>query len=113
MNIAPTDADLYDPGAFVGSTHVTAEERARLGRLLEGGGLVDAWRLRHPEETGFTWWDYRAGHFGRGLGMRIDLMLLSPDLAGRLTGIRVARAYRKGPGPSDHAPLVATFDQPA
>jgi exodeoxyribonuclease III len=112
MNIAPTDADLYDPAAFVCSTHVTAEERARLGRLLEGG-LVDAWRLRHPEETGFTWWDYRAGHFGRGLGMRIDLMLLSPDLAGRLTDIRVARAYRKGPGPSDHAPLVATFDQPA
>jgi len=112
-NVAPTDADLYDPAAFVGSTHVTPEERDRLARLLAAGGLADAWRLRHPEETGFTWWDYRAGHFGRGLGMRIDLLLLSPDLADRLQDVRVARAYRKGPGPSDHAPLVATFDDPA
>jgi exodeoxyribonuclease III len=111
VNIAPTDADLYDPAAFIGSTHVTPDERGRLGRLLEGG-MVDAWRLLHPEETGFTWWDYRAGHFGRGLGMRIDLLLLSADLAGRLTGIQVARAYRKGPGPSDHAPLLATLDDP-
>jgi exodeoxyribonuclease-3 len=44
--------------------------------------------------------------------MRIDLLLLSADLAGRLTGIQVARAYRKGPGPSDHAPLLATLDDP-
>jgi exodeoxyribonuclease-3 len=112
VNVAPTDADLYDPAAFVGSTHVTPEERGRLGRLLERGGLVDAWRLRHPEEVGFSWWDYRAGHFGRGLGMRIDLLLLSDDLAGRLADIRVARAYRKGHAPSDHAPLVATLDDP-
>jgi exodeoxyribonuclease III len=113
VNVAPTDADLYDPAAFVGSTHVTPEERARLGRLLKQGDLADAWRLQHPEETGFTWWDYRAGHFGRGLGMRIDLLALSPDLAARLTGVRVARAFRKGPAPSDHAPLVATLDDPA
>jgi exodeoxyribonuclease III len=105
FNVAPTDADLYDPAAFVGATHVTAAERGRLGRLA-GGGLVDAWRHLHPEEAGFTWWDYRAGHFHRGLGMRIDLVLLSPDLADRLADIRVVRAYRKGPGPSDHAPLL-------
>jgi exodeoxyribonuclease III len=103
MNIALTDADLHDPEALVGSTHVTPEERARVARLLEQG-LVDAWRLRRPDEPGFTWWDYRAGHFGRGLGMRIDLMLLGPDLADRLTDVHVARSYRKGPGPSDHAP---------
>jgi exodeoxyribonuclease-3 len=113
VNVARTDADLYDPAAFVGSTHVTPEERQRIGRLLKEGDLADAWRLRHPTEPGFTWWDYRAGHFGRGLGMRIDLLALSPDLAGRLREIRVARAYRKGPGPSDHAPLVAELDDPA
>ena len=112
LNVARTDADLYDPAAFVGSTHVTPEERGRVDRLLKEGDLADAWRLLHPEEPGFTWWDYRAGHFGRGLGMRIDLLALSPDLAGRLREIRVARAYRKGPGPSDHAPLVAELDDP-
>jgi exodeoxyribonuclease-3 len=112
FNVCPADIDVYDPVAFAGETHVTPPERERFAALLEAG-TVDAFRALHPDEPGFTWWDYRAGHFGRGLGMRIDLMLLSPDLAGRLTDIRVARAYRKGPGPSDHAPLVATFDQPA
>ena len=108
-NVAPTDADLYDPAAFVGATHVTAAERGRLGRLLDGG-LVDAWRRLHPDEPGFTWWDYRAGHFHRGLGMRIDLALLSPELAGRLAACRVDRRYRKGPAPSDHAPLLVDLD---
>jgi exodeoxyribonuclease-3 len=111
FNVAPSDADVYDPAAFAGATHVTPEERGRLGRLLDGG-LVDAWRRLHPGDAGFTWWDYRAGHFHRGLGMRIDLVLLSPDLAGRLAACRVVRAYRKGPGPSDHAPLVVDLDLP-
>jgi exodeoxyribonuclease-3 len=109
FNVAPADPDVYDPAAFVGSTHVTAEERGRLGRLLDLG-LVDAWRRLHPDEAGFTWWDYRAGHFHKQLGMRIDLVLLSGDLAGRLTDCRVLRAYRKGSAPSDHAPLLAAVE---
>ena len=47
MNVCPTDADVYDPAAFVGSTHVTPEERERLGRVL-AAGLVDAYRALHP-----------------------------------------------------------------
>ncbi|HZD01232.1 MAG TPA: exodeoxyribonuclease III [Actinomycetes bacterium] len=109
LNVAPGDLDLYDPAAFTGATHVTAEERGRLARLLEDGGLVDAWRHLYPEEPGFTWWDYRAGHFHRGLGMRIDLVLLARQLAPRVAACRVAREYRKGPSPSDHAPLLLTL----
>jgi exodeoxyribonuclease-3 len=102
MNIAPTDADVYDPEAFVGSTHVTAAERDRLAAI----GLVDAYRRVHPEEPQFTWWDYRAGHFHKGLGLRIDLALMSPELAGRLKECGIDRNFRKGPKPSDHAPLL-------
>jgi exodeoxyribonuclease-3 len=105
FNIAPTDVDVYDPAAFAGSTHVTEDERGRLRRILEGGALVDGFRRLHPEAVGFTWWDYRAGHFHRGLGLRIDLALLSPDLAARLVRCGIDRSYRKGPKPSDHAPL--------
>ena len=105
MNIARTDQDLYDPAAFVGSTHVTPEERDALERLL-ATGLVDAFRHLHPDEPGFTWWDYRQGHFHRKLGMRIDYALVTPDLAERLTSCGIDRNYRKGPKPSDHAPLL-------
>ena len=106
FNVARTDLDVYDPAAFVGSTHVTEPERARVDALVEAG-LVDAFRAMHPAEPGYTWWDYRAGHFHKQLGMRIDLILLSPDLAGRLVACGIDRGYRKGPKPSDHAPLFA------
>jgi exodeoxyribonuclease-3 len=105
FNVAPADLDVYDPLAFVGSTHVTEEERGRL-RAIQGATLVDAFRSLHPDEPGFTWWDYRAGHFHKGLGLRIDLVLLSHDLASRLVRCGIDRSYRKGPKPSDHAPLL-------
>jgi exodeoxyribonuclease-3 len=105
MNIAPADGDVYDPAAFVGGTHVTPEERGRLESMLDGG-MVDAYRALHPDEVQYTWWDYRAGHFHKGLGLRIDLALVSRALAERLTACGIERDYRKGSKPSDHAPLV-------
>jgi exodeoxyribonuclease III len=105
MNIAPADADVYDPAAFVGGTHVTEEERSRLRAILDTG-LVDAYRAVHPEDVQFTWWDYRAGNFHKGLGLRIDLALVSEDLAGSLVEVGIDRNFRKGKKPSDHAPLL-------
>ena len=110
FNVCPHDADVYDPAAFEGSTHVTAEERARVAALLERGGLVDAYRALHPlPEVGFTWWDYRAGHFHKKLGLRIDLVCVSEALAGSLTDCGIRRDFRKGQKPSDHAPLVCAW----
>ncbi len=109
INIAPADIDVYDPAAFVGGTHVSLEERTRLERILEAG-LVDAYRHLHPDEQQFTWWDYRAGNFHKGLGLRIDLAMLSPDLAQRLRSCGMVRDYRKGKKPSDHAPLLLELE---
>lgn len=116
FNIAPDDRDVFDPAAFVGATHVTDKERDALGRLLECG-LVDVVRQLHPDGPGpFTWWDYRAGAFHKGEGMRIDLALCSTALAGRVRSAEVDREARKrstGEGaPSDHAPLVIDLDEP-
>lgn len=109
INIAPADADVYDPAAFDGSTHVTAQERSRLAAILDAGGLADAYRAVHPDEVQFTWWDYRAGHFHKGLGLRIDLALVSAGLVGRLQECGIDRNFRKGPKPSDHAPVLVRF----
>ncbi len=109
FNIAPTDADLYDPAAFIGSTHVTDEERGRLAAMLEAG-YVDAFRHLEHAEPGFTWWDYRQGHFHRKLGLRIDLVLVREGLAERVVRCGIDRNFRKGPKPSDHAPLLVELD---
>ncbi len=110
LNVCPTDLDVYDPAAFAGSTHVTDQERRRLRAVLERGRLVDVYRRLCPVEPGYTWWDHRAGHFHRRLGLRIDQMLVSEELAGRVRSTAVERSYRKGAKPSDHAPLLLDLD---
>jgi exodeoxyribonuclease III len=110
MNIAPTDADVFDPDAYLGQTHVTPPERAALAEL-EALGLRDVVRDRWPTERVFTYWDYRAGMFHRDLGMRIDLVLASPTVADRVRAAWVDRQARKGSGPSDHAPVIVDLDQ--
>jgi exodeoxyribonuclease-3 len=107
LNVTREDRDVYDPAAFVGGTHVTVDERSRLEAVLGAGALVDAYRHVHPDGQQFTWWDYRQGHFHRGLGLRIDYLLVSEQLAGDLTACGIERDFRKGAKPSDHAPLVA------
>lgn len=109
MNVCPADIDVYDPAAFATETHVTPPERAALEQLAEAGGLHDAFRRLHPDEQQFTWWDYRAGHFHKNLGLRIDLALVSDDIAARLTRAGMERPYRKGSRPSDHAPLLVEW----
>ena len=104
FNVAPDDLDVYDPGAYVGATHVSAAERAALARLRDWG-LVDVVRQFHPEAGFYTWWDYRAGNFHKNLGMRIDHLYASRSIAERVTAAERDRDARKGKLPSDHAPL--------
>lgn len=105
FNIAPTDADVYDPSAFVGATHVSDAERQSLVSLCDWG-LRDVFRERHPESGLYSWWDYRGGAFHKGHGLRIDLVLASASVADRCSFAVVDRAARKGETPSDHAPVL-------
>ena len=111
FNIAPTDRDVYDLKKFVGATHVSPPEREALGAPLEWG-LVDSFRILYDDERLYTWWDYRAGDFHSGRGMRIDLMLVSEPLAKQVTWALVDRNARKGKQgvPSDHAPVILDID---
>jgi exodeoxyribonuclease III len=104
FNVAPTDADVWDPTAFVGSTHVSEAERKAIRNLI-GLGLVDV-PARALKGEPYTYWDYRAGMFHKGEGMRIDLMLLDEQLAARVDDAYIDRDARKGSKPSDHAPVV-------
>jgi exodeoxyribonuclease-3 len=106
FNVTRDDRDVYDPAVFEGATHVTPEERERFELVMKRGGLVDAYRHLHPDDIQHTWWDYRQGHFHRGLGMRLDYVLVAEELAAGLTQAGMIRDFRKGTKPSDHAPVV-------
>ena len=106
LNVAPADADLFDPAVYIGHTHVTPAERQAITYF----GLVDVVRERWPEERIFSYWDYRAGMFHKDLGMLIDLILASQPVAERVQAAWVDRQARKGSGPSDHAPVIVDLD---
>ncbi len=110
FNIAPADLDVYDPRRFVGATHTSAPERDRLGRLLDWG-LTDVFRQQHAAGQLFSWWDYRAGDFHQGRGLRIDLVLASASVAAQSAFVVIDRNARKGQSPSDHAPVVVDLDR--
>ena len=114
FNVCPTDLDVWDPTQVHGATHITPEERSRWASVRDTG-YTDAFRHLNQDEPGFTWWDYRAGHFPKGYGLRIDHALVSTHLAERLEAATVERAYRKvstvpGTKPSDHAPLLVRLN---
>ena len=112
FNIAPDDRDVWDPAAVHGATHVSAPEREALAELCDWG-LVDVFRERYDAGGLYSWWDYRAGNFHKGIGMRIDLILATAPLVAGLGGVLIDRNARKGQSPSDHAPLLADFEVPS
>lgn len=104
FNIAPTDDDVHDPTAWAGSVLCSEAERAAFRELL-ATGLTDSFALFAPPAQRFTWWDYRAAAFQRNMGLRIDHILVSRDLAGRCDVHHIDPTPRRLDKPSDHAPV--------
>jgi exodeoxyribonuclease III len=109
FNIAPEDRDVHDPKAWEGSVHVSEPERAALRSLLDTG-LEDCFRRFEQPEKSFSWWDYRMMAFRRNAGLRIDLVLASRALVQKCDACHIDKAPRRLERPSDHAPVVASFD---
>jgi exodeoxyribonuclease-3 len=109
FNVAPEARDVHDPAAWAGSVLVSEPERAALRALLELG-LLDAFRLFEQPPQSFSWWDYRTFAFRRNHGLRIDLILAGEALRPHCRECRIDSEPRRAERPSDHAPVVATFD---
>jgi exodeoxyribonuclease-3 len=110
FNIAPEDRDVHDPAAWEGQNLVSEPERTALRELLSATGLVDVFRNFEQAERSYSWWDYRMGAFRRNNGLRIDLILAHASLSPRCTRCHIDREPRTLERPSDHAPVIATFD---
>ena len=109
FNVAPTDLDVYDPSKFVNATHVSPPERAELAALKDWG-FTDLFRQHYDAGKVYSWWDYRAGDFHQGRGLRIDLVLGTASVAARSRFCVIDRNARKGQSPSDHAPVIVDID---
>lgn len=108
FNIAPDDRDVHDPESWHEKILCSTPERQALKNMVSLG-LEDTFRLFEQAERSFSWWDYRAAAFRRNLGLRIDLILASRELAAVCAACIIDKAPRKLERPSDHAPVVAEF----
>ena len=106
FNIAPEPDDVHNPKAWEGKVLFSEPEREAFRRLIELG-FVDSFRQFDQPEKSFTWWDYRLNAFKRGMGLRIDHILLSRSLAERCREVSIIKDMRALERPSDHAPVVA------
>jgi exodeoxyribonuclease-3 len=109
MNVAPEDRDVHNPKRWEGKIHVSEPEREALRKVMNVG-FVDGFRLFDQPEKQFSWWDYRLKAFERGWGLRIDLALLSPEVAKRCRSCTIDIEPRRRERPSDHAPVVLELD---
>jgi exodeoxyribonuclease-3 len=107
-NVVPTDRDIYPSKSWDDDALLQPESRAAFRRLLDQG-WTDAIRALHPTEPMFTFWDYMRNRWARDAGLRIDHLLLSPDLARRLADAGVDRHVRGRENASDHAPAWAVL----
>ena len=102
-NVVPTDRDIYPSKSYAGNALLQPGPRDAFRRLL-AQGWTDALRARHPDATVYTFWDYKRQRWERDAGLRLDHLLLSPDLAARLVDAGVDKTARGQEGASDHAP---------
>ncbi len=109
FNIAPEDRDVHDPKLWEGKVLFSEPEKTAFRDLL-ALGLHDSFRLFEQPEKSYTWWDYRLNAFKRNMGLRIDHILLSPELAKVCRSCSIDRARRAHERPSDHAPVIAELE---
>ena len=109
FNVTFDDRDVYDPDEWREKILCSTPEREALGRVMECG-LHDALRKHHDEGGIYTWWDFRTRAYRRGNGLRIDHFLVSEPALQACTAVEVDLEAREGEKPSDHAPVIATFE---
>jgi exodeoxyribonuclease III len=102
-NVVPTEADLYANHSFGANALLRPETRAAFQRLLDQG-WTDSLRAVHPNGPLWTFWSYMRFRWPKDKGLRIDHLLVSPELAGQLTNAGVDRWVRGLEAASDHAP---------
>ncbi len=111
LNIAPRPDDVWDHKALLKIVSHTPVEVDHLTAVMDAGAWADVTRLNIPDGRLYSWWSYRSPDWdGADKGRRLDHIWATPDISGAGQGSRILRTVRGWDGPSDHAPVFATFD---
>lgn len=109
FNVAPFDIDVYAPEHLQHTTCFTVQERALMRSILNDNWF-DLYRILYPEQSEYSWWDYRARAFEHNQGMRIDMILGNPRVGDRIKEFTMDKEVRALEKASDHAPIMVMLD---
>jgi exodeoxyribonuclease-3 len=112
LNVAPLEHDVWSHRQMLRVVSHTPIEVEKFGALQQAGGWIDVMRGFVPEPAKlYTWWSYRAQDWAASnRGRRLDHIWTSPALAGAARELKVLRGARGWARPSDHVPVLATFE---
>lgn len=111
LNIAPREDDVWDHKKLLKVVSHTPIEVEKLAEVQDSGAWVDITRQDIPEGKLYSWWSYRAKDWSEAdKGRRLDHVWATPDISNAAHSSRVVRDVRGWDGPSDHAPVFASFD---
>ncbi|MBK4775421.1 exodeoxyribonuclease III [Candidatus Pantoea edessiphila] len=115
INITGTDLDIgigeqnRKRWLQMGKCGFLPEEREWISSLFKVG-MIDIWRQQHPKINNcFSWFDYRSKGFYENRGLRIDLLLVTKELASYCIATGIDYAIRSMDKSSDHAPVWLKF----
>jgi exodeoxyribonuclease III len=111
LNIAPREDDVWSHKQLLKIVSHTPVETAGLEAAREEGRWVDITRQDIPDGRLFSWWSYRSPNWDAAdKGRRLDHVWASRDIGAAAHSSRILRHVRGWEQPSDHVPVLATFD---
>jgi exodeoxyribonuclease-3 len=104
FNVIQQKIDCHDVSKWLDDALYLDETRSRMKELINVG-LIDSYRLKHPNLTEYSFWDYQAGAWQKDNGIRIDFLLISPEIVDILIDVGIDKNLRGQEKPSDHTPV--------
>jgi exodeoxyribonuclease-3 len=108
-NTIQSNDDTWDAALWADDALFLPETRAAFQKL-KWLGLTEAFEQVDGRPHQYTFWDYQGGARPKNHGIRIDHLLCSGQAADRLKSVRIDDHVRDRERPSDHVPIIGSFD---
>jgi exodeoxyribonuclease-3 len=110
FNVIQNNNDCYDISKWLNDA-LYLEDTRKLMKEIINIGLLDSYRIRFPDSREYSFWDYQAGSWQKDNGIRIDFLLISPEIVDLLEDVGIDKNPRGLSKPSDHTPVWLTINK--
>ena len=110
FNVIQNNNDCYDISKWLDDALYIKDTRKLMKEIINIG-LLDSYRIKYPDSREYSFWDYQAGAWQKDNGIRIDFLLISPEIVDLLEDVGIDKNPRGLSKPSDHTPVWLTINK--